>query len=1092
MNCCNVCKKLIRTNSRVIQCFNCNEHFHAKCISKNFKITDYNFWLCFNCRQDIFPYINLTDSELLNLTFNSNTECLCSSFISKTKLDLLPKLELTETTSKIPFLFDVDADHNMPLNLNFKYYSVHDFHSDNEINNYTSSDAFSMLHCNTRSISANFDALNQLLCDLNHSFSIIGLSETKLKVDKENLSNISLRGYTFLSNPSLTNAGGVGLYVKNNLNFNLREDLNSINTVEFESIWIEVEMNNKNLICGVIYRHPSNSNNEAFLNYLNSTAEKINKENKHCAVMGDFNFDLLNWENHSDTEEFFNLLGSYYFLPHILQPTRITDHSATLIDNIFFNSAQHLTISGNILHDLTDHLPNFLIIKEFKSVPNKTKAYKRDYKHYDEEAFLEEMKNIDWTKRLPESEDINQMFDTFYSTVSSIVDKHIPLKQLSKSESLNKSKPWITSALRESIKIKNKLYKKYLKHRSSFYHSKYKIYRNKINHLLRISKKQYYHEYFYHNNENVKKIWKGIKEIISHKSLNNNLPSKINKNGTELTDNKSIANAFNDFFANIGSDLASKIPKINGSPHSYLGQPNSSTFFLFPTSCREIEDIISGLKSNKANGPYSIPTKIIKLLKNILSKPLEILYNSSFARGVVPDKFKIARVIPIYKKASHNDLSNYRPISLLSIFNILLEKLMAKRLTDFIEKHEIIYNKQFGFRHKHSTIQAVLSITDKIQSAIDAREYSCGIFLDFSKAFDTINHKILISKLENYGIRGLAKEWFCSYLSNRKQFVTLNDCKSDLIGITCGVPQGSVLGPLLFLLYINDFKHSSSLFDFHLFADDSNLFLSNKNLRVLESNINTELQSIYKWLCINKLSLNIDKSNFVIFHPPQKKLNYNVQIMINQTYLKNEQHVRYLGIMIDANLNWKHQIHHIVKKIKRSIGLLSKIRHYVNEKLLVNLYYALLYPFLTYGVVAWGHTYSSTLQPIFVLQKRIVRIITFSDYRDHSNPLFKRLNILKFFDLIYLHTAIFMHDYASDKLPVPFHSFFTDVNKIHCHNTRLASKSTYSLPRVRTNYGKFSIKFQGVKIWNSLDEEIKAFSRNTFKKKLSKTILDSY
>ena len=374
MNCCNVCKKLIRTNSRVIQCFNCNEHFHAKCISKNFKITDYNFWLCFNCRQDIFPYINLTDSELLNLTFNSNTECLCSSFISKTKLDLLPKLELTETTSKIPFLFDVDADHNMPLNLNFKYYSVHDFHSDNEINNYTSSDAFSMLHCNTSSISANFDALNQLLCDLNHSFSIIGLSETKLKVDKENLSNISLRGYTFLSNPSLTNAGGVGLYVKNNLNFNLREDLNSINTVEFESIWIEVEMNNKNLICGVIYRHPSNSNNEAFLNYLNSTAEKINKENKHCAVMGDFNFDLLNWENHSDTEEFFNLLGSYYFLPHILQPTRITDHSATLIDNIFFNSAQHLTISGNILHDLTDHLPNFLIIKEFKSVPKKTKA----------------------------------------------------------------------------------------------------------------------------------------------------------------------------------------------------------------------------------------------------------------------------------------------------------------------------------------------------------------------------------------------------------------------------------------------------------------------------------------------------------------------------------------------------------------------------------------------------------------------------------------------------------------------------------------------------------------------------------------------
>ena len=247
--------------------------------------------------------------------------------------------------------------------------------------------------------------------------------------------------------------------------------------------------------------------------------------------------------------------------------------------------------------------------------------------------------------------------------------------------------------------------------------------------------------------------------------------------------------------------------------HSYTStKPTPNTLFLLPTTCQEIEDIISNLKSNKAN---SIPAKIIKLLKDVLFKPLVILFNLSFASGVVPDKFKIASVIPIYKKSSHNNLINYRPISLLSIFNILLEKLMAKRLTHFIEKHELIYSKQFGFRRNHSTVQTGLSITDKIQTAIDAHEYSCGIFLDFSKAFDTINHKILISKLENYGIRGLAKKWFCSYLSNRKQFVTIHDCKSDLREINCGVPQSSVLGPLLFLLYISDFKNSSTLLDFH-------------------------------------------------------------------------------------------------------------------------------------------------------------------------------------------------------------------------------------------------------------------------------------
>ena len=248
-------------------------------------------------------------------------------------------------------------------------------------------------------------------------------------------------------------------------------------------------MKNKNLICGVIYRHPSNANNDAFLNYLNSDIEKINKENKHCAVISDFNFDLHKWETHSDTEEFFNLLSSYYFLPHILKPTRNTDHSATLIDNIFLNSSEHLTISGNILHDLTDHLPNFLIINKLNCVPKQMKILKRDYKRYNEAALIDEMKEIDWTTKLPDSEDINLIFDSFYSTVSNIVDKHIPLKQLNKSEILNRLKPWVTPAIRISIKIKNKLYKKYLKHQSSFYHSKYKIYRNKINHLLRISKK---------------------------------------------------------------------------------------------------------------------------------------------------------------------------------------------------------------------------------------------------------------------------------------------------------------------------------------------------------------------------------------------------------------------------------------------------------------------------------------------------------------------------------------------------------------------------------------------------------------------------
>ena len=404
----------------------------------------------------------------------------------------------------------------------------------------------------------------------------------------------------------------------------------------------------------------------------------------------------------------------------------------------------------------------------------------------------------------------------------------------------------------------------------------------------------------------------------------------------------------------------------------------------------------------------------------------------------------------------------------------------------FIETQNILYTKQFGFRQKYSTTQALLSITNKIQKAVDDGTYSCGIFLDFSKAFDTVNHNILIMKLDHYGFRGIVKKWFCSYLNERKQFVSIGNAISNYKQISCGVPQGSVLGPLLFLLYINDFNNSSNQLDFHLFADDSNLFYAHKSLSELETTVNNELQEVFSWLCANKLSLNIEKSNYVIFRPPQKSVNYSINLKINNQTLMHENSIKYLGIMIDSHLNWKSQVCYISKKIKRNIGILSKIRHYVNLKTLTNLYYSLTYPFLIYGITAWGNTYKSTLTPIITLQKRVLRIITFSNYNDHSIPLFKAIEIIKFEDIIFLHNAIFMCDFHSGTLPPAFSNYFTAVNKRHKYNTRLASKSSFVLPQIRTNYGKFSIKFQGAKIWNSLSEETKSLHRLAFKKTLKR------
>jgi hypothetical protein len=429
----------------------------------------------------------------------------------------------------------------------------------------------------------------------------------------------------------------------------------------------------------------------------------------------------------------------------------------------------------------------------------------------------------------------------------------------------------------------------------------------------------------------------------------------------------------------------------------------------------------------------------------------------------------------------------------LSVFNKLLEKLVSKRLMEFIDKNNILFDKQFGFRSSYSTSHALLSIIDNVQQAIDDNSYSCGIFLDLSKAFDSVNHSILLNKLDHYGINGIAKDWFASYLSSRMQLVSLSAINSDVMNISCGVPQGSVLGPTLFLIYINDFHNSSSLFDFHLFADDANLFYRNNSIQGLEAQINIELANIQNWLLANKLLLNIEKSNYIIFHSPQKKIHCDIELCLNSVRLKRVNNTSYLGVMIDSNLNWKAHVAYVAKKVRRNIGLLSKIRHYASQKILVNLYYSLIYPFITYGVITWGNTYPTTLNSLYLLQKKALRLISFSGFRDHSNPLFIKYEILKLPEIVFLHNAVFVYNFRSGKIPKCLELFFEPIIKRHNYATRLASNCCYSLPKARTNYGKFALRFAGVKTWNAIDKELKqAPSISSFKNKLKKSLLKSY
>ena len=370
------------------------------------------------------------------------------------------------------------------------------------------------------------------------------------------------------------------------------------------------------------------------------------------------------------------------------------------------------------------------------------------------------------------------------------------------------------------------------------------------------------------------------------------------------------------------------------------------------------------------------------------------MINESLLTGIVPDKLKIAKITPLFKSGDPKSYNNYRPISILPCLSKIYEKVIYIRLIYFINKNKILSKCQYGFRSNHSTSLAVVDFLEKMITSIDKGYYSLGVFLDLSKAFDTVNHKILLTKLEFYGVRGVALKWFENYLSNRKQYVEYKNEKSKLFEINCGVPQGSILGHILFLLYFNDIINSTEHLSFTLFADDTNVFYKSKSLDELNKTVNKELTNLSPWFRSNKLSLNINKTKFILFTNKKKVNNNLINIKIDSEEIKRVSVTKFLGMIIDEHLTWKPQIKHLSSKISRNIGSINKIKYYLPKHALKTLYYSMIYPYLLYGNIVWASTYKTNINRLQILQKKAIRIITNSDYLSHTSDLFEKEKIL--------------------------------------------------------------------------------------------------
>ena len=1026
---CISCNSSVKNNQDAVMCVKCNQWCHVRCnVSPEIHQSDVD-WICNICCFNELPFY--FDKDDLSIVMND-------------------QVSFTDNVDVPAQTFNSSSSQNV-------------YHTSANLKG----NGLKLGHLNIRSLRNKVDHIQFLLHE--YPLDVFAVSESWLDSSISD-AEMSIHNYNLERKDRNITGGGVACYIRSNMRHLRRSDLEC---EELEVMWLEIKItNSKPWFIGIMYRPPNSKLD--FFQKLEDNLERVLDISRNVTLIGDFNCNVSSKNPLSDKIK--SLCVDLQLQQLIDAPTRVTNNSSTCIDLILLPQEKTDFQSGVISIGISDHSLIYVNLKERIRGNKAHFSYFRSFKNFDKLKFQSDGSEMSWECNT-DNNNVEHLWDDFKTKFLKLCNAHAPKVSVRKKR---KCSPWITSEYIELSRDRDYLKRKFDQTGELLYWKKYQKSRNTLNNLNKKLKKQYFFNQFQAHSGDSKMTWKILNEFAP---CTKSSQIELNIDGKHFSDPLEVAEAFNEHFTT---------PVINtDGPVNSPSTPSmlSNSKFAFSTITKEVvADELSNLATDKAPGIDDIHPRLLKEGASFIAAPLTHMFNVSLQTARNPSDWKKSRVTPIFKSGDKTDPGNYRPISITSSVMKILEKLLDKQVRQYLKDNNILSKCQSGFRPLHSTNTAVIDLNDYLLKNIDEGFLTGAIYLVLKRAFDTVRHLLLIRKLSRYGFGAKEIAWFTDYFTGREQCVCINNECSDFKPVSIGVPQGSLLGPLLFTLFIDDicninFDSSTKVC---LYADDTAVFVRGRIAPIISQTLQAEFDKICVWLQKNCLALNINKTKSMLIGSKGRLKNSKLEVNHNDVPIQQVESFKYLGVTIDQNLKWDNHVALIRSKIARSIGRIQRIKYFLPKRILTLLYFSFVLPHFDYCNVIWGRTSQSNLLKLQRLQNRYARIVLDADFLTPHKEMLHALGWQSVTQRIQYNTSLIMYKVINNLAPVYLQQLVQEREVSFV--TRYAIACPLLIRKPRTDYFKRSFHYQGSNVWNKLPDCVRSLPSLPLYKKQVKTL----